>query len=100
MATVVNGALTYAGFVELGIRHAAATLNRLESARVAKRAVVCPMRAQWVRPAIFCTVRAILVNRLHFAFHPGKRTRCYPDPIFRFDQHVRLAVEWFEHLRR
>jgi ATP-dependent DNA ligase len=56
LATLVNGALTYAGVVELGIPNAPSTLMGLQSRQIKKPAVACPLSARWVAPEIFCTV--------------------------------------------
>ena len=57
LATLAGGVLTYAGAVELGIPKTQETFLRLQAARITGSAVPCSLRANWVRPEIFCTVR-------------------------------------------
>jgi hypothetical protein len=56
LATLVNGSLTYAGVVELGIPGTLSTLQRLHSRQIKKPVIACPVSARWVKPEIFCTV--------------------------------------------
>lgn len=57
MASLLDGKLTVAGAVELGIHEAAALLKRLDALRIPHPAVPCRSPATWVKPELFCTVR-------------------------------------------
>ena len=57
MATLLEGELSYAGLVELGIHQPQKMRSLLEPLKIRKPVITCSLSARWVQPVLFCTVR-------------------------------------------